>query len=191
MSSMQLIMESAWTQTSGSDLAFRAHSSHLRSSRLLMQHQRTRLLDRELPGAAGKGQSEVRGEAALPSCWVLENARSLTFVSQALQEGDIVEAKNLGDLGLFCQQPQVLSGIVEQQVPPSERCRRKELKPAFFFSAPSKQVLGTKARDHKSLFQAASGPCPGRGCICQEPHHPQAPRTATRCKWRRSPDHQN
>lgn len=48
--SMQLTMEPAWTQTSGSEWKCRAHSSHFWSSASLMQHQRTRLLERELPG---------------------------------------------------------------------------------------------------------------------------------------------
>lgn len=47
--SMHLVTEVAWTQTNGSDLMFSAHSSHLRSSASLMQHQRTTLLSKELP----------------------------------------------------------------------------------------------------------------------------------------------
>lgn len=56
--SMHLVMEVAWTQTNGSDLMLSAHSSHLRSSASLMQHQRTMLLSKELP--ASKGRSTVR-----------------------------------------------------------------------------------------------------------------------------------
>lgn len=56
--SMHLVMEVAWTQTSGSDLMLSAHSSHLRSSASLMQHQRTTLLSKELP--ALEGRSTVR-----------------------------------------------------------------------------------------------------------------------------------
>lgn len=56
--SMHLVMEVAWTQTNGSDLMLSAHSSHLRSSASLMQHQRTMLLSKELP--ASEGRSTVR-----------------------------------------------------------------------------------------------------------------------------------
>lgn len=74
----------------------------------------------------------------------------LTFMSQTLQKGDVIQTKNLADLGLFSQQLQVLSSVVEQQVPPSERFRRKELKSGLFFSSDSKQVLRTKASNHRS-----------------------------------------
>lgn len=111
----------------------------------------------------------------------MENAPPLTFVSQTLQEGDIVQAKNLADLGLFSQQLQVLSGVVEQQVPPSERCRRKELKSGLFFSSDSKQVLRTKASDHKSLHPGSKQALPRAGdgdasaknhTICKLPEPP-------------------
>lgn len=58
---MQLTIESAWTQTKGSDLTPRAQSSHLRSSASLMQHHRTRLLERELPGWGWIREMGVRG----------------------------------------------------------------------------------------------------------------------------------
>lgn len=51
---MQLIVESAWTQTRGSEWTLKAHSSHFWSSASLMQHQRTRLFERELPKGGGR-----------------------------------------------------------------------------------------------------------------------------------------
>lgn len=80
---MHLVMEVACTQTNGSDLMLSAHSSHLRSSASLMQHQRTTLLSKELPAmqedhgtsAPGDvqvcafvpgGRNNVEGELSLP-----------------------------------------------------------------------------------------------------------------------------
>ena len=63
--SMHLVMEVAWTQTSGSDLMLSAHSSHLRSSASLMQHQRTTLLSKELP--------ELEGRSTVRSCHLCTN----------------------------------------------------------------------------------------------------------------------
>jgi len=63
--SMHLVMEFAWTQTNGSDLMLSAHSSHLRSSASLMQHQRTTLLSKELP--------ELEGRNTVRSCHLCTN----------------------------------------------------------------------------------------------------------------------
>lgn len=62
--SMHLVMEVAWTQTKGSDLMFSAHSSHLRSSASLMQHQRTTLLSKELP------EMEANRVTRAPRCYI-------------------------------------------------------------------------------------------------------------------------
>lgn len=58
--SMHLVTELAWTQTNGSDLMLSAHSSHLRSSASLMQHQRTTLLSKELPELEGRSRVRSR-----------------------------------------------------------------------------------------------------------------------------------
>lgn len=63
--SMHFVMEVAWTQTNGSDLILSAHSSHLRSSASLMQHQRTTLLSKELP--------ELEGRSAVRPCHLCTN----------------------------------------------------------------------------------------------------------------------
>lgn len=124
----------------------------------------------------------------MPSCREMENAPSLTFVSQTLQEGDVVQAKNLADLGLFSQQLQVLSGVEEQQIPPSERCRCKELKSGLFFSSDSKQVLRIKASYHKSLHPGSKQAQPRAGdgdasaknrTICKFPEPPHKAKELT------------
>lgn len=72
--SMHLVMEVAWTQTNGSALMLSAHSSHLRSSASLMQHQRTTLLSKELP--------ELKRRNTVRSCHLCTN---LFFVKEMFQ----------------------------------------------------------------------------------------------------------